>query len=338
MELKPFMPKYALFEEEALEYPMGKRIHELMVKKDIPIEFIESHNRIKYPEVLAPEDMYKRAKETLVVGVKKTLRFQPCQPSADYRIVTSTSCPGKCEYCYLGATLGRNVHIRVYVNIGEILEAASKHIDKNEPRITTFEASSSSDPVAVEHLTGAVRYMITYFAGQPYGRLRIASKATNVDSFLELEHNKHTKYRSSINSTYVVDTFEKNTPSLDERIDASSKMRSADYPIGFIVAPIMLYDGWEEGYGEMIRKLEEKLEGDGENMTFELIMHRFTQKSKRLIEERFPGTQLEMEKKKRTHKGFGKYVYPAEEARTLETFMKEAIRTSFPKAQIEYFT
>ncbi len=337
--MKQFIPKRVLIEEQALNYPLGQELEEKFKKMNIPVKYIESHNRVRAEKEMQPTELFNWTKETLVIGVKKTLRFQSCYPSADYRVVMNTSCPGKCEYCYLSTNLGSASYLRIYVNIDEILEAVSKHIKKEEGKIVTFEASSSSDPVAVEHLTGSLKKLIEYFAELEQGRLRVVTKFPFVNNLLNIEHNNHTKFRFSINSAYVIDNFEHLTGSLEERLIAAKKIQNANYPLGFIIAPLMIYDGWEEGYTHLLDSLKEELANPNDpNLSFELIMHRFTTRSKKLIEARFPNTKLNLEKEEHEHKGFGKYVYTKEQAEHLEEFLRSKIEESFPQAKVEYFT
>ncbi|HBK69339.1 MAG TPA: spore photoproduct lyase, partial [Firmicutes bacterium] len=44
--MKLFIPTRAFFEPAALEYPLGKKIYEELVAKDIPIKITTSHNRV----------------------------------------------------------------------------------------------------------------------------------------------------------------------------------------------------------------------------------------------------------------------------------------------------
>jgi spore photoproduct lyase len=337
--MKLFEPKRVFVEEGALQYALGDEIKERYEKRNIPVTVIESHNRIDWGEKeLTKKELFDLAKSTLVVGVKKDLKFQHCYPSADYRLVTGTSCPARCEYCYLSATLGSAVYIRVYVNTDDIMKAIQKHIDKSDKPITTFEASSSSDPLAVEHITGYLQKLIPFFADQSNARLRAVTKFANVDPLLNLPHNGHTRFRFSLNADYVINTFEKATASMKERIEAAGKMQCADYPLGFILAPLIIYDGWKDGYTEMLELLRQTLHNPEDELTFELIMHRFTTKAKNIIEARYPETQLDFAMENRVHKGFGKYVYKEDVAKELEAFMRNTVQQYFPNAKIEYFT
>ncbi|SJZ38513.1 spore photoproduct lyase [Selenihalanaerobacter shriftii] len=335
--MKEFVPELVLIEEAALDYKLGKEIRDKYETAQISIKLIESHNRVKWEEEMTPLELFEKAKSTLVVGVKKTLRFKSCQPSADYRVVTSTSCPAKCEYCYLATNLGSAVYVRVYVNLEEILEAIEKHIKKSDKKITTFEASSSSDPVAVEHITGTLSRLVEFFSKRDDAKLRIATKFDNVDPVLDLEHNQNTKFRFSINSDYVIRKFENLTPSLTLRLNAVNKLQKAGYPLGFMIAPIMAHEGWKEGYKDLFVKLAKTLDDDKE-ISFELIMFRFSTRTKNIIEARYPDTELDLNKENRKHKGFGKYVYSDDVAKELKEYITNQIKDKFSEAKIEYFT
>lgn len=338
-----FVPELVYFEPAALDYPKGARIMEWVKSQGLPYRMTTSHNRITNLPGDSELEQYKIAKRTLVVGVRKTLKFDQSKPSADYAIPIATGCMGHCHYCYLQTTLGAKPYIRVYVNTGEILDAAKQYIDEKAPDITTFEAACTSDPLGLEHITGSLAELITFMAEQPLGRLRFVTKYQHVDPLLNLQHNGHTRIRFSVNADYVIRNFEPATARFEERIEAAGKVARAGYPLGFIIAPIIWHDGWEKGYAELLRKLSGALPaGTGSGLTFEMIQHRFTKTAKAVIEKRYPKTKLEMDIEKRKKKwgrwGQNKYVYPDEQQTALREFITERIFEHFPEAGIDYFT
>ncbi|KJK30537.1 spore photoproduct lyase [Paenibacillus sp. P2(2022)] len=340
---KPFMPDLVFFEPDALNYPKGQRIMGWVKAKDIPYRMTTSHNRITNLPGETEVEKYRMAKKTLVVGIRKTLTFDQSKPSAEYAIPISTGCMGHCHYCYLQTTLGAKPYIRIYVNTDDIISAAKAYIEERAPEITRFEAACTSDPVGLEHITGSLGDLIRFMADEEFGRLRFVTKYHHVDPLLDIKHNGHTRIRFSINSDYVIKQFEPATSRFEERIEAAGKIARAGYPLGFIIAPIIWYDGWEEGYGELLRRLGETLPQHAtKDLTFELIQHRFTKTSKAVIEKRYPKTKLEMDIEKRKKKwgrwGQNKYVYPDEQQNALREFITERIFEHFPLSRIEYFT
>ncbi|QYR23298.1 spore photoproduct lyase [Paenibacillus sp. sptzw28] len=337
------MPELVYFEPDALEYPKGKQILEWAKHHALPVHMTTSHNRITNLPGETELEKYKIAKNTLVVGIRKTLTFDTSKPSAEYAIPIATGCMGHCHYCYLQTTLGAKPYIRVYVNIEDILQAAHKYIEERDPEVTRFEAACTSDPVGIEHITGSLKQLIEFMADQPSGRLRFVTKYHHVDTLLDARHNGHTRFRFSINADYVIRHFEPSTSSFQERITAAGKVARAGYPLGFIIAPIIWHEGWEQGYADLLSRVAETLPPEASSdLTFELIQHRFTKTAKRVIEARYPKTKLEMDEAKRKYKwgrwGQGKYVYPDEQAQALREFITEKIFLHFPLAKIEYFT
>ncbi|MEK5060143.1 spore photoproduct lyase [Paenibacillus sp. FSL H7-0326] len=339
----PFVPDLVYFEPQALEYEKGKRIMEWVKANNIEYRMTTSHNRITNLPGETDQEKYRIAKRTLVVGLRKTLKFDQSKPSAEYAIPISTGCMGHCHYCYLQTTLGSKPYIRVYVNTEDILHAAKDYIEERKPEITRFEAACTSDPVGLEHITGSLGDLIRFMADEEFGRLRFVTKYHHVDPLLNIKHNGHTRIRFSVNAEYVIKNFEPATSRFEERIEAAGKIAHAGYPLGFIIAPIIWYDGWEEGYSELLERLKENLPQEAtKDLTFEMIQHRFTKTAKNVIEQRYPKSKLEMDIAKRETKwgkwGQYKYVYPKDQQQALREFITERIFDAFPQAKIEYFT
>jgi spore photoproduct lyase len=342
-----FEPTRVYFEPNALEYPLGRNLVERFQTRGISVIQTPSHNRVTGIPGKNPSQAYREAKRTLVLGVRRSEKFQTCKPSAHYQLPLVTSCPGMCEYCYLATTLGKKPYIRAYVNIAEILGIASRYIQERIPELTFFEGAATSDPLPVERYTGALRETIEFFGREVYGRFRFVTKFTDVDSLLSARHEGHTRFRFSLNCEDVVNKFEHLTPSPQNRIEAAGKVLKAGYPLGFIIAPIIRFPNWKESYRRLLEKTAEEViriapEGwSSEQLTLEFISHRYTLKAKTNILEVFPNTLLPMAEGERKFKygqfGYGKYVYPPGEMEELKEFFQEQVKTYFPLANVEYF-
>lgn len=335
------MPKRLIFEPDALRYPLGEELMRRFKDSGVPVSLTPSHNRVaSIPGRTRPES-YFEGKNTLVVGVRRTMKFESCKPSAHYQLPLATSCPGRCEYCYLMTNLGKKPYVRVYVNIDEVLAAAKGYIEKRKPEITIFEGAATSDPVAVEPYTGALKRSVEFFGREDCGRFRFATKFTDVDSLLGVEHNGKTRFRFSINAESIIKKYEHATPVLSARLAAAKKVAGSGYPLGFLVAPIIAAGGWQSDYRELFEEVARALNGTGENLTFEFITHRFTKRAKNTILEIFPETGLEMDEESRTFKfgqfGYGKYIYPKELFKEIKSHFTGLVDEFFPAAKIEYF-
>ena len=333
-----FLPERVFFEKDALSYPLGEELYRYFRTQEVEVGFTGSHNRVTAIPGKTRCERFFRAKRTLVVGVRRSKRFETCRPSAHYQLPLATGCPGFCEYCYLLTNLGRSPYVRIYVNQEEILQTAEDYIRKRLPGITVFEGAATSDPLSVERYSGALARAITFFAGQPRGRFRFVTKFAEVDSLLPLRHGGATRFRFSINTPSIIGRYEHATPALAERLAAARKVAAAGYPLGFMIAPIITGENWEQEYGGLFRELAPFADIPG--LTFELITQRFTPRAKSAIREIFPRTKLPLEEGDRTFKwgqfGYGKYVYPKEVHNKIEAFFRSMIEKNFPHATIEY--
>lgn len=336
-----FKPKRVIFEREALKYPLGEKLLSYFNEQGIETSYTASHNRVtSIPGQTRPEG-YFEGKRTLVVGVRRTRAFETCRPSAHYQLPLVTSCPGKCEYCYLLTNLGKKPYVRVYVNTEEILSAAAGYIEKRKPEITVFEGAATSDPIPVEPYTSILARVIEFFGEQEHGRFRFVTKFTDVDTLLDVSHNGHTRFRFSINTGDVIRRYEHATPPLADRLAAAQKVAGAGYPLGFLVAPIIAEEGWKESYRDLFKAAADELDGKISDLTFEFITHRFTKRAKNTILEVFTNTGLDLEEESRTFKfgqfGYGKYVYPKELFNEIKEHFHSLAQEYFPEARVEYF-
>lgn len=337
-----FQPVRVIVEKDARSYPLGEQLYQHFIReKEIELSEVAS-NRVKGSipgDNLS--DMYVEGKKTLVIGVKKSLKFQSCKPSAHYQLPLVSGCMGQCEYCYLNTQLGDKPYVRVHVNIEEILEQAMKYTRERAPQITIFEGSATSDPVPVEPYTHSLRRCIEFFGEQELTRFRFVSKYTDVDSVLDAKHNGHTEIRFSINTDRIIKEYEHHTPSAKYRIEAAAKVANAGYPLGFLIAPVFLYEGWKAEYEELLNMLKDSLPDSLTfPLTFEVISHRYTIRAKERIQQVFPDTSLPMTEEERVYQygqfGYGKYKYTKEQLKDMGLFFQEKIAMYFPQAELKY--
>jgi len=337
-----FIPKRIIFEKDSLEYDMASEVLATF-KDNADIEIINlTSNKLK--QNIPGDDLsaqYKEGKKTLVVGIKKSLKFQSCKPSAHYQLPLVSGCMGQCQYCYLNTMLGDKPFVKINANIDDILNQAQKYINERLSDITVFEGAATSDPVPVEPYTHSLQKAILFFSNNNNARFRFVTKYNDIDSLLNLEHNGHTEIRFSINTSTVINQYEHFTASRDKKIEASIKAAQAGYPMGFLVAPVFIYPNWKEEYHDLLLELRKKLPNDLKfPVTFEIISHRYTSTAKNRILQVFPESVLPMNDEERKFKygqfGYGKYVYPKESLDEIKLFFLKEIEELFSNKEVKY--
>ena len=337
-----FIPKRIIVEKDALDYEVTRQILDIF-KDNVDIEIIYLNSN-KLKQHIPGDDLYswyRESKKTLVIGAKKSLKFQSCKPSAHYQLPLLSGCMGHCEYCYLNTMLGDRPFIKVNANIEDILLQAQKYINERLPDVTIFEGAATSDPIPVEPYTHLLEKTILFFGKNNNARFRFVTKYNDVESLLKLEHNGNTEIRFSINTQQVIDEYEHHTASCIKRLEASIKVAEAGYPMGYLIAPVFVYPNWKEEYHSLLLKLRDILPTNLKYpVTFEIISHRYTMTAKNRINQVFPDNKLPMNEEDRKFKygqfGYGKYVYPKENLDDMKIFFSKEIEELFDNKEVKY--
>ena len=333
-----FVPQLVFVEKKALEYRLGQDLLNKFRRNNIPIQIYERRLPSVDPD-WTPRERFLHFKRTLVVGIWRQREFQTCKPSAHYQLPLISGCPGLCQYCYLATNLADRPYVKVYANTEDIFDRAREYVKVRSPEVTIFEASATSDPVAVEEWTGSLRKAIKFFAQLPNARLRFVTKFADVETLLGLDHQEKTEVRFSINAPWAVQRFEQGVSPVRMRLEAAARVQAEGYPIGILIAPIFLYPNWQQQYDLLIKEVAQVL--PDAPLTFELITHRFTARAKAVIKDVFPQSELPLSEEERQLKygqfGYRKFVYPRQQTKELELFFRDRITTLMPQAQILYF-
>jgi spore photoproduct lyase len=345
-------PHQVLVTASAREYAHGRAIADRCRALGIDVVDMDGDRLLGLGDP-DPREAYRRAKSTLavVVAPPSQRRPQPIPPSADFRLDIARGCPAHCQYCYLAGSLPGAPVTRVFANLDEILEQVPAHegrgtiTSRQKARAgegTTFEASCYTDPLALEHLTGSLSRTIEYFGARSDAALRFTTKFDDVEPLLSLPHRGRTRARFSVNAA-AVERFEGGTARVRARLTALRRMALAGYPVGLTIAPIMPGEGWQEQYTQLVAAAAAAVDGvPGLDLTVELITHRFTAGSKRVLTGWYPNSSLEMDEDLRTMKQTRfrgqKYVYPAPVMKQLRELLTSRVHELLPSAQVLYFT
>ena len=127
------------------------------------------------------------------------------------------------------------------------------------------------------------------------------------------------------------------------RLQALRQMALAGYKVGLTIAPILRLPEWQQAYDRLIADVAVALDGvPNLDLTAELITHRFTPKSKGVLEDWYPGSKLEMDEALRTRKltkfGSTKWVFPKEQMGELRRAIEGSIARRLPVARVLYWT
>jgi spore photoproduct lyase len=133
--------------------------------------------------------------------------------------------------------------------------------------------------------------LIERFAAQQHAVLELKTKTTAIEQLQGLKHNRKTIAAWSLNTPHIIRSEERGTTPLGARIKAAAKCQKWGYPLAFHFDPLIIYDGCEQAYAQVIESLFSRV--SAENIVWiSLGTLRFVPSVKTMIQKRFPDSKI----------------------------------------------
>ncbi len=239
-------------------------------------------------------DPVQKGKETLFLTRNKGPFIRKCPGTRHYTccgyhiLHIGTFCTMDCSYCILQSYFHPPV-LQYFVNRQDMFgELERMFAEKNIRRIGTGEFT---DSMIWERWTDLSAALVREFAGQSSAVLELKTKTVSVEPLKMLSHKRKTVAAWSLNTPAVISREERRTSSLDARLDAAAKCESYGYPLAFHFDPLVIYEGCEEEYVQVVEKLFSRVSAD--NVAWiSLGSFRFMPALKAIIRHRFPESKI----------------------------------------------
>ncbi len=324
------------YEPDALYYELGKMLQSTYA--NLPWVKIENHNHI--PELTAADNRdFPKLKSHLIIGVRKTHKYGPNHKVSDWLVpYTSSGCRAMCLYCYLVCSYNKCAYLRLFVNREQMLDGLLRKADA-APFPQTFEIGSNSDLVLENTITDNLRYTIERFGCEGRGHLTFPTKFDMVHSLLNLDHRGKTIFRMSVNPQDIIRRIELGTSPLHARIQALNNMASAGYPVGLLIAPVILLPDWKQLYRELIEQLADELSEKVKQTGFiEIILMTYSFVQNAINTDAFPGAVQLLNRESMTGRGRGKYCYRNDIRLEAESFLRQELSHQLETMPILYIS
>ena len=311
------------FEPSALNYSLGKELRQKFA--DLPWQEIENHNNI--PQLRAAKNRdFPELKRKLIIGVRKTHKYSVNHKVSDYLVpYTSSGCRAMCLYCYLVCHYNKCSYLRLFVNREVMLEKLIRTAN-TASRPLVFEIGSNSDLILENEITSNLAWTIENFAANADGMITFPTKFDMVTPLLSLDHKRKTIFRMSVNPREIIRQAELGTSPLEARIRALNEMCEAGYPVGNLIAPVILVPDWKKLYKELIEELSDTLSENVKNSAFiEVIFMTYGYVQNAINQEALPKFASIYQKEIMTGRGKGKYCYKDALRREGEDFLRKEL-------------
>jgi len=247
-----------------------------------------------YRSITQADDPVQKGKEILFLTRNKGAFVKKCPGTTyytccGYRILhIGTFCSMDCSYCILQSYFHPPV-LQYFVNHGDLLlELDDLFAEKKIYRIGTGEFT---DSMIWEKGTDLSSLLVPKFSNQFNTVLELKTKTTAINGLKKLKHNRKTIVSWSLNTNKVIHDEERNTASLSARLKAASKCESWGYPVAFHFDPMVIYDGCEEDYRQVVEQIFSHV--SSENIVWiSLGTFRYMSSLKTIIQTRFPDSKI----------------------------------------------
>ncbi|RME90929.1 MAG: DNA photolyase [Candidatus Hydrogenedentota bacterium] len=244
-------------------------------------------------------------------------------------INTGVNCSYDCEYCYLQSYLNTSV-ITLFSNTDEMMNQILKKVNSKPKYHWRIGTGEYTDSLALEHLTGLGKFLITEFAKIPNATLELKTKSNNVDSLLNLNHNGHTVISWTMSPSFIAETVERKTASIDLRLEAAKAVQQAGYSVAIHFDPIIYYTEWEKDYKNLVDRIFTEL-NPKQIRWISLGTFRHSAGFKKILRDRFPDEFLTRAEMFPSDDGKMRYFAPlrAEMYRKMKSWIDKADASQF---------
>lgn len=260
---------------------------------NLPITVIDGAEEL-YSKLIAQKDPIKTGKEVLLLCKNKGAFIRKCPGTreytcCDYTILhVGTFCTMDCSYCILQSYFHPPI-LQFFVNHDDMAKDLSTLFAT--PGIHRVGTGEFTDSMIWEPFTDLSALLVPLFSKQNRAVLELKTKTVAIDALEKLPHNRKTICAWSVNTETVMATEERRTASLSARLRAAAKCEDWGYPLAFHFDPMILYDGCEDEYLQVVQKIFQHV--SAENIVWiSLGTFRFMPDLKAIIQKRFQRSKI----------------------------------------------
>jgi spore photoproduct lyase len=289
----PYRPERIVVQEDAWSDPLT---HEILRRlAGIPVMRIEDVDSL-LSELHAASDYRTAGKRVLILSRNRGDFMKQC-PGAGaeiccnyYVINFALNCHMECTYCILQSFLN-NPALTVYTNVSDMAREVQEKVLAAPGSFFRIGTGETSDSLALDGLTHHSLRIVPLFRSLPNAVLELKTKTDQIANLEGLDHGGHTVVSWSLNPEKVIRFEELKTASLEERLRAACQCRNWGYRVGFHFDPLIHYDGWEEDYRAVVRRIFQFIDPEG-ICWISLGCLRFTHDLKDIVRQRFPHSRV----------------------------------------------
>ncbi len=277
--------------QDCLDLPYTR---EIIARAHLPVTVVDERGA---PDIAGAYPYNLSAgKRHLLLCRNRGAFFKPCPGTREYRccdyqvLNIGMNCPMDCVYCILQAYLN-NPWLSFFVNVDDLFAELDLALDNEPHRFFRIGTGEFTDSLALDNLTHLSPRLVTYMAQRDNAVLELKSKSVNIGNLKGLDHRGRTIVAWSLNSAPIMAREEIRTATLEERLQAARQCAEWGYKLAFHFDPIILHEGWQEGYRQTIERLFAEVPAES-IAWISMGALRYLPTLKQIAAERFPASRF----------------------------------------------
>lgn len=276
--------------------------------------------------------------QSLILAMKEGHFFyegaKPCQDFGNdnfYYCSTMMNCIYNCSYCYLKGMYPSG-NLVVFVNLEDYFAKLDAILEQQSMYVCV---SYDADLLALESWMGYASEWAKYARKHPNLKLEIRTKSARKEMWEELPVLQNVVYAFTVSPQKIIEESEKNTPSVQARVDCAMQGIRRGFPVRFCFDPILYLPEWEKWYLQLFMQMDTTFVREG--CTWEQLdavsvggfrISKEYMKKIRRVEKNSPIVQFPYMNVE------GVYQYPPELLAKMENLICEELRQRMPPERI----
>jgi DNA repair photolyase len=279
-----------LIHKDVVDVPM---VAHIVSQFDIPFRVVDETKTL-FEGLAEAKDPIQRGKETLLLTRNKGKFIKECPGTRSYTccgykiLHIGTFCTMDCSYCILQSYFHPPI-CQFFVNHDDLFAELDHYLSHGErSRIGTGEFT---DSLLWGKWSDLNTRLVKRFAHQTRSVLELKTKTVSIAPFASLDHRRKTILSWSLNTVAVSKAEERGTATMPARLRAAQTCESWGYPIAFHFDPVVIYEGCEDDYEDMIKKMF--MHVSPQNIVWISIgTFRFMPQLKSIVQQRFSDSSI----------------------------------------------
>lgn len=242
---------------------------------------------------------------------------------------TAMNCVYSCDYCYLKGMYPSG-HLVVFLNIEDVFAEVEKLLQEHPVYLSI---SYDTDLLALEPISGQLDQWYRFTKEHPNLLLEVRTKCANTEFFKTHPGNEQMIFAWTLSPQEVIATCEKETPSLEQRVNAAKTALETGYPVRFCFDPMIYTRNWKEQYANLLDWLGEvfplALLHDASIGSFRISSTYLKQMRRHMPDTPVVWYPYELDG--------GYYAYPADLSKEMEEYLGKLLYKYLPEEKIFFW-